>query len=404
MNQQNIHAHKVTRKIYQIMIIVGIIFIAFNLRPGMTSVGPLIGMIRDDVGLANWSAGLLTSLPLLAFAFISPIVPKISQRFTNEWTMVLGLAIIVVGISIRSLSYVALLFVGTIFVGLGIAICNVLLPGVVKDKFPHQAALMTSVYSTTMGILAAIASGVSLPIAKGLNLGWQLSLLVWTIPAIIGIFIWIYIAKNNHTTESIAVMNVSKSNGQIWRSSLAWQVALFMGLQSSLFYVSISWLPEILFDKGLTPTAAGWMLSYTQLIGMPASFFVPVIAGRLKSQQILVAILGGSAIIGFLGLLLSTSFITIFISTTLIGIPLGGCFALALTFLAIRAKTAKHAAELSGMAQSIGYLLAALGPVLIGFIHDLTNDWQIPLIVLIGVTFLATIFGMGAGRNKYVLD
>ena len=391
-------------RMYRILLFVGIVFVAFNLRPGMTSVGPLIGIIRDDVGLANWSAGLLTSLPLLAFAAISPIVPSISNRLTNDWTMVLGLIIIVLGISIRSISYVALLFVGTVLVGLGIAICNVLLPGVVKDKFPTKVALMTSVYSTTMGVFAAIASGLSVPLAKGLNLGWKLSLFVWTIPAIIGIVIWIYLANKNKTTHDIEESNKTPSNGAIWRSSLAWQVALFMGLQSSLFYVSVSWLPEILHHNGLNITTAGWMLSYTQLIGMPVSFIVPVIAGKLKSQRILVLILGISALIGFSGLLFSTSFIAMVISTTFLGMTLGGCFALALTFLAIRAKTAKHAGELSGMAQSIGYLLAASGPVFIGYLHDLTHEWTVPLIVMIGVTILVIIFGMGAGQDKYVLD
>lgn len=393
-----------TMRMYRFLLIIGIVLVAFNLRPGMTSVGPLIGMIRDDIGLANWSAGLLTSLPLLAFAAISPIVPILSQRLTNDWTMVVGLITIIIGITIRSISFVAFLFIGTILVGLGIAICNVLLPGIVKDKFPTKVALMTSVYSTTMGVFAAIASGLSVPFATGLNWGWKLSLFVWTIPAVIGMIIWIYLAKRNRTTNGIQLVYDTSVNGKIWRSSLAWQVALFMGLQSSLFYVTISWLPEILHHNGLSITTAGWILSYTQLIGMPASFIIPVIAGRLKSQKVLVFLLGGSAITGFSGLLLSTSFLAIVISTTFLGIALGGCFALALTFLAIRAKTAKDAGELSGMAQSIGYLLAALGPVFIGFLHDLTNEWTVPLLVLIGVTILVIIFGTGAGQDKYVLN
>src|SRR5690625_3539929 len=335
-------------RMYRILLFVGIVFVAFNLRPGMTSVGPLIGIIRDDVGLANWSAGLLTSLPLLAFAAISPIVPIISNRLTNDWAMVLGLTIIVIGISVRSISYVLLLFVGTIIVGLGIAICNVLLPGVVKDKFPTKVALMTSVYSTTMGIFAAIASGLSVPFARGLNLGWKFSLLIWTIPAIIGIFVWVYLAKKNNS-DTVEMNYEASGNGHIWRSPLAWQVALYMGLQSSLFYVTISWLPEILHYNGLSIATAGWMLSYTQLIGMPTSFIIPVIAGRLKSQRVLVLILGVSAICGFIGLLFSRSFVSMVISTTFVGIALGGCFALALTFLAIRARSAKHAGELSGM-------------------------------------------------------
>jgi len=390
-------------RIYHFILIIGILFIAFNLRPGITAVGPLIGTIRDDLGLANWSAGLLTSLPLVAFAIISPIVPRLGKKITNEWAMVIGLIILVVGMGIRSISVVFLLFVGTVLVGLGIAISNVLLPGVVKDKFPTKVALMTSVYSTTMGTFAAISSGLSIPFAKGLDWGWQVALLIWAVPAVIAMMIWIYIAKKNQPTNDDEIKYIRSRDGQIWRSPLAWQVALFMGFQSSLFYVTISWLPEILHSNGMSIATAGWMLSYTQIIGMPASFFVPVIAGRLKSQRSIVFILGSFSIFGYLGLLLNISNVVTMLSITLIGITLGGCFALALTFLGIRARNAQHAAELSGMAQSIGYSLAAIGPVCIGLLFDVTNTWNVPLTVLIVISVLVILFGMGAGRDRYVL-
>ena len=392
------------KRLYQFLLFVGILFIAFNLRPGITAVGPLIGTIRDQIGLANWSAGLLTSLPLVAFAIISPIVPRLGKKFTNEWAMVFGLMILVLGISLRSVPLVLFLFIGTILVGLGIAISNVLLPGVVKDKFPTKVALMTSVYSTTMGTFAAISSGLSIPFAEGLNWGWQLALLVWAVPAIIAIIIWAYLARKNQSKNNLEMKNIGSRDGQIWRSPLAWQVALFMGFQSSLFYVTISWLPEILHSNGVNIATAGWMLSYTQIIGMPASFLVPVIAGRFKSQRGIVLALGMFAISGFSGLLLSTSHAMIIVSITFIGITLGGSFALALTFLGIRARNAQHAAELSGMAQSIGYSLAAIGPVCIGLLYDLTNTWKVPLIVLIMIAVLVILFGIGAGRDRYVLE
>ena len=392
------------KQTYGAFMVIGIIIAAFNLRPGMTSVGPLIGIIRDDVGLANWSAGLLTSLPLLAFAFISPIVPSISQRLTSEMTMVVGLMILMFGIVIRSLSLVSFLFVGTVLVGLGIAICNVLLPGIVKEKFPTKVGLMTSVYSTTMGVLAAIASGLSIPFARGLNLGWQYALLMWTIPALIGICVWIVLVKKTRANDENQQTFDTSSGGKIWRSGLAWQVALFMGLQSSLFYVTVSWLPEILHHSGLSMATSGWMLSYAQMIGMPASFFIPMIAGRMKSQRPIVLVMGSCAILGFSGLLFGQSFIILALSSTFIGITIGGSFALALTFLAIRARNAQDAGKLSGMAQSIGYLIAALGPVFIGFLFDLTGNWTVPLIVLLSISILVILFGLGAGRDKYVFE
>ncbi|WP_163970604.1 CynX/NimT family MFS transporter [Oceanobacillus halotolerans] len=398
-------ANKQTKRLYRFLLIVGIIVVAFNLRPAITSVGPLIGVIRDDIGLSNWSAGILTSLPLVAFAIMSPVAPRLGNRLTNERALLLGLILLFIGITVRSISMVFLLFVGTLFIGLGIAICNVLLPGVVKEKFPTKVGLMTSVYSTSMGIFAATASGVSVPLASGLNLGWQSALIVWATPTVIGIIIWIYLSrKDKQDQDEIEMQYVSTSDNRMWKSPLAWQVAAFMGLQSFLFYVTISWLPEILHDYGVSMETAGWMLSFTQFVGLPASFLVPVIAGRFKSQRGIVLLMGAFAVTGYGGLLLGNSYVVMVISTILIGFTLSGSFALALAFLGMRARTSRQAAELSGMAQACGYVLAAVGPMFIGFLYDVTHVWTVPLITLIVVSLLVVSFGMGAGRNKYVLE
>ena len=393
-----------SNRMYVFLLVAGIVFVAFNLRPSITSVGPLIGIIRDDVGLSNWSVGLLTSLPLVAFAILSPIVPKIGIQLTNERTMLIGLILLLIGVSVRSVSMVSFLFIGTLFIGLGIAICNVLLPGVIKEKFPTKVALMTSVYSTSMGIFSAIASGLSIPFAVGMGLGWQISLLIWGIPAFIAIIIWIYIVKKDRKQKSVDVSYVHTPGNRIWKSPLAWQVAGFMGLQSFLFYVSVSWIPEILLDYGVSISTAGWMLSFILFIGLPASFIVPMIAGRFKSQSGIVLVMGLFSITGYGGLLLGNSFTVMVISSILIGITLNGSFALALAFLGMRARNARQAAELSGMAQSIGYVLAAIGPMFIGYLYDLTNMWTVPLLTLIGVACFVILFGMGAGRDKFVLD
>ncbi|WP_077328102.1 CynX/NimT family MFS transporter [Virgibacillus siamensis] len=391
-------------KSYYILLVIGIILVAFNLRPAITSVGPLLGIIRDDIGLSNWSAGILTSLPLIAFAVMSPVAPKISNRYTNERTLLLGLILLLFGISVRSISLVALLFLGTLFVGLGIAILNVLLPGVIKEKFPTKVGLMTSVYSTAMGIFAATASGLSIPFARGLNWGWQWSLFIWVIPAVFAIVLWIYLSRSNWQKHDVEMKYVPVSDNRMWKSPLAWQVACFMGFQSFLFYVTISWLPEILHAYGASMATAGWMLSFTQFIGLPASFLVPVIAGKFKSQRGIVLVMAISGICGYGGLLIGESYTTMVISTILIGVTLSGSFALALAFLGMRARNARHAAELSGMAQSLGYCLAAVGPMLIGLLYDVTHSWNIPLVTLICVSIMVMLFGMGAGRDKYVLD
>ncbi|MDY0408955.1 MFS transporter [Virgibacillus soli] len=205
---------------------------------------------------------------------------------------------------------------------------------------------MTSVYSTAMGIFAATASGLSVPIASGLGLGWNVALLVWVIPAAFGIAIWIFLARANQNNPQVEMTYV-KSETKMWKNALAWQVALFMGLQSTLFYITISWLPEILHNYGATLGQAGWLLSLTQFIGLPASFFVPVIASRYRSQGWMVLLMTGFAITGFSGLLFGESTFVMYISIFLIGIALSGNFALALMFLGLRARNAQQAAELS---------------------------------------------------------
>ncbi|MGM8212148.1 CynX/NimT family MFS transporter [Virgibacillus sp. W0430] len=392
-------------KLYYRMLIIGIIFVAINLRPSITSIGPLIGMIREDMGISNTTVGLLTTLPLIVFAFMSIFAVKIGNKYSNERALILGLGIVVCGIVIRSTSFVILLIAGTLLVGIGIAICNVLLPSAIKEKFPNKVGLMTSLYSTAMGVFAAIASGLSIPLAVGWNLGWEISLLVWAVPALFGMILWIYIysLKNKVDREETVQLSSSGSNINLWRSSLAWQVACFLGLQSFLFYVTISWLPEILHHSGISLGAAGWLLAIAQLLGLPASFFAPMIAGKYKSQSIIVCITGSFGVLGYLGLIVSKSLVLTYISTLFIGVTLGGGFALALAFLGFRTQNAKEAAALSGMAQTVGYLLAAIGPILIGFLHDFTNDWTVPLLILLVVSLLAIYFGMKSGRNKFVL-
>lgn len=406
MNEQNIQTLQNDNKLYQTLLVIGVVLIAFNLRPAITSVGPLIGTIRDDVGFSNWSVALLTSLPLIAFAIMSPMAPKIANRLSNEMTLVLGLLILIIGISLRSISVIFLIFFGTLCIGLGIAICNVLLPGVIKEKFPTKVAIMTSIYTTSMSLLATTASGVSIPLSEGLNLGWQAALFVWITPAVTGLIIWLFVYKKSRKDKHEKQVRFfeSKQRSSIWKSKLAWKVALFMGFQSLIFYVTISWLPELLMDEGMRKATAGYMLSYFQLLGIPISFMIPMIAVQMKSQKGLVLANNILYIIGIVILLFKPSFALIIFAISLIGIASSANFALSLSFLSIRAKNAKDAAELSGMAQSIGYLLAAIGPIFIGFIYDITHAWTVPLIILIGITFIIIYVGMQAGQNKYVLE
>lgn len=388
-----------------------IIIIGFNLRPAITSVGPLLGTIKDEIGLSNWKAGLVTSLPLIAFAITSGFSSKLSQRFGNLITIAFGLIFLLIGIIIRSISFIPMLFIGTILIGVGIAVMNVLLPAVIKERYPHKTGSMTSIYTTSMKLFAALASGIAVPLAKGAGLGWQLSLGVWAITALIGLIIWGFIVnreqytieyRNKASIASDKSLNESKSN--IWMSPLAWQVTVFMGTQSFIFYTIISWIPTILIDLNFSISMSGWLLSYMQFISLPTAFLAPILAERFNNQIGIVLAIGVLIIIGFIGLLIGGSHLLIIFWITIIGASSGATISLSLAIIGLRSRNANHASKLSGMAQAVGYILAAVGPLLIGLLYDLLGTWEGPIIAIIIVCMIMIISGMGAGRNEYVLN
>ncbi|WP_028547768.1 CynX/NimT family MFS transporter [Paenibacillus sp. UNC451MF] len=383
-----------------LLLMLGVLLVASNLRASITVVGPLTSAIRADTGLSNVLASLLTALPLVAFALLSPLAPAMARRMGTETTLFASLLALTFGIILRSIPSVATLFAGTAILGAAIAIGNVLLPSLIKRDFAGKVGLMTGLYSMSMSTWAALASGISVPLANGLGLGWRGSLGCWAVLSAVGIIVWLpqlrSVKKQNTGPSS------QPASGSMWRSPLAWQVTLFMGLQSLAFYVTIAWLPAILHDRGMSITSAGWMLSLMQAVSLPASFIMPLLAGRRSSQRGLVAFSATSALLGYAGLLFTSSPSIAPLWIVLIGIGQGGSISLALAFFALRSSNPAQAAVLSGMAQSLGYLLAAIGPILIGWLHDLTGAWTAPLLVLIVATALYLIFGVGAGRNAYV--
>lgn len=228
--------HPHNKKIQSFWLITGIIFIAFNLRPAITSVGPVISSIRAELHMSNGAAGFLTALPLLSFAVLSPLAPKLGQRLGNERTLWLGLVILLIGVLTRSTGYTAALFFGTALIGVGIAIGNVLLPSLIKHKYPEKPGIMISLYTTSMNIFAALASGVSVPLATQMNGGWKQAFLLWGGLALLALLIWIPQLRHRDTANQ--TMKLQSSS--IWASKMAWYVTIFMGLQSFLFYSSIA--------------------------------------------------------------------------------------------------------------------------------------------------------------------
>lgn len=383
------------------LIILGIIVIAANLRTPLTSVSPLVSLIRDDLHISNTSAGLITTVPLLAFALLSPLVPKLGQRYGIERIIMIALLFLTVGIVIRSLSGAANLFIGTAILGFAIAVCNVLLPSIIKRDFPNKIGSMTGIYSISMNLCGAIATGISVPLAVNAGLKWQGSLGIWGILSFVSILCWLPQLRNQTKQTTTSSQQMANNDVNVWKSLIAWQVTLFMGIQSMVFYVLIAWLPEILKQQGIDPNQSGWYLSIMQLVMLPFAFIVPVIAGRMSSQRFLVVITTFLLLTGTIGLLYgSPNMILLWI--IMLGIGGGFAFSLAMMFFGLRTENAHQAAKLSGMAQSIGYLFAAVGPALIGYLHDATNSWNLPLFILLGASVLLFLVGIGAARNRFV--
>ena len=393
------HQAQPQKKFTKILLIAGILCIAINLRPALAGVGPLIEDIRTGTGLSNSLLGLLTTLPLLAFGVVSTLTPLFTKRFGIGGTLFGAMILLTIGIGIRSIDWVPALYIGTLLLGIAIAFGNVLLPSLTKRNFSENSGFITSLYSSVMALGASIAAGISVPLADNVGLGWRGSLGICALVALLAVFVWmpqlLRLKKSDPTRSFVEAMK------NLTRSRLAWQVALFMGLQSLTFYVILAWLPAILQSRGFDASFSGWMLSLSQGTGILGSLVVPVFAGRRKDQRSIVCLLVIIEAIGLVGLLFpQLGWIALWVS--LIGFVLGGTFGLALLFIVLRSRDSESATELSGMAQSIGYFVAASGPIVFGSIYDLTESWTYPLIVLFVITFLKLVMGLGAGKPHKV--
>lgn len=384
------------------LILTGIVFISFNLRAPITSVGPIIDLIKEQFSLSNSLAGGITTLPLIAFAVFSPFVSWISSRFGYGRTMLGGLILIIAGVLIRSYTAVNGLFLGTLLLGIGIAIGNVLIPSIIKHKFGERVGVVTSVYTTSMCIFAALGAGVSVPLALGLKWGWRHTLSVWCVLTLVTMLIWLPQLERASSSCSVGEEDKVKKEHSIWKSSQAWWVTLFMGTQSLLFYCLVAWLPSIVTSRGMSIEFSGLMALLFQLIGLPATLLMPIVADRFRDQRMITTLSSLLYLLGMVMLFLAGSALFMTIAVVCIGIGMGGSISLAIMFISLRSPHAVKAAELSGMSQSAGYLLAAVGPFLLGLVFDLTSSWNASIIILIFCLLFLLLFGWKAGRNRVV--
>lgn len=339
------------------------LLVAANLRAAITSVGPVVNRIGDSTGLSSTALGLLGAMPLLTFAVVSPTVHRLSRRFGSDRTVFGALVVLVAGTVIRSLpGPLVSLWLGTVLLGGAIAVANVLLPAVVKRVTP-DVALLTALYTSVMGGVAAFASGFSVALA-GIG-GWRLALGVWAVLGVPALALWLPRVRN--APEPPAGPVVAGGGVPVWRSGVAWSVALYMAAQSTSFYLMITWLPSIEAGSGVSAATAGWHLFLFQVIGIVAGLIAgPVIRAR-ADQRAIAAATGAFMLVAVAGLWLAPGVMLLWV--TLVGISCGMSIVVALSLFGLRTRTAAGTARLSGMAQGIGYLIAALGPFGAGALH-----------------------------------
>lgn len=355
----------------------------------MTSVGAIVGLIQSDLGMTHTQMGILTTLPLIAFSTASLFTSRLTNRFGLEISLMIGVVMIGTGTFLRGMGGVPLLYGATVVMGAGIAVCNVALIPLIKSRLHHRAATVTAAYTLFMSLTAAFGSGVTAPIAIDWNWGWRGALMIWAVLALITIPVWML-----QLSARFAPVGNGRSNGtslNIWKYRRAWNITVFMGLQSFIFYVLASWGPEILIDKGFSIEESGWALFYMQIVSLPAVYFTPILADKPGYLPKIVIAMCVLFFIAFF-MMLSNEKLVLYAALTLIAQSSGASISLAYYLINQATEESSSTVKLSGMAQSFGYYIAAAGPVLVGWMFDLVRDWNTILVLFFGILLMYTYF------------
>ena len=378
------------------LLLLGLVLVALNLRPALSSMAPLLGEVSDSLDLSAAQAGLLTTLPVLCLGGFAPLAPILARRFGTE-RVVLGILLTLGGgIVLRSYLGELGLFAGSILAGASIGVIGVLLPGIIKRDFAGHAGTMTGVYTMALCLGAALAAGATVPLSEWLGQSWAMGLGFWALPALMAAIFWL-----PQVTKRQGAHNVAYRVRGLLRDPLAWQVTLYMGLQSSLSYIVFGWLPSILIGRGLTPTQAGLVMSGSVIVQLLTALTAPWLATRGKDQRLAIVVVMCMTLAGLFGCLYAP-IEGLWGWAIVLGLGQGGTFSLALTMIVLRSRDAHVAASLSGMAQGIGYTVASLGPLAVGVVHEVTGGWSAVGWIFAVIGLGAIVAGLGAGRARYV--
>lgn len=369
--------------------LLAILMVTLNMRGAITCVGPLLKQIQAHFDLNGTAAGVLTSLPLFAFGFLSPYAAPLARRLGMERAIFVSMLLLIAGMALRYLDGTAWLYAGTAFIGCGIAFNNVLLPGLLRRDFPAQVTLVTALFTMVLVICGGLGSGISIPLANATS--WRFSLVSWVIPAVLAFVIWM------PQLRAHSVPAAKEHKIALWNQSLAWQVSLFMACQSTAFYVMIAWFPSMMNElEGISAARSGVILFIYQIVVLGSVMATPIFIHRMRDQRAIGVGLSTMILVAYVGLYLDPAHALAWM--IVMGLGAGGALVLAITLFSLRVETAAQSVALSGMAQAVGYLMAAVIPIFIGFIHDLTKQWTVALLLMIVISALQVITGFLAGR------
>jgi CP family cyanate transporter-like MFS transporter len=377
--------------------LIGVLLLALNLRAAIAGLPPLVPDLRADLRLDRGTAGLLTTLPVLCFALLSPLGAALGRRIGTDRALLLGVLAVAAGSLARTAPGLGWMLCGTAVVGAGITVGNVLVPSVVKRDFPGSEGAVTGLYTAALIAGAALSSALAAPLAHEAGLGWRASLLIWGGLAAVAAIVWL--PRLRAAGSGPAARRRPPRTG-VWRSPVTWQLALFMGMQALAYYTMLAWLPALLQDNGVSGAAAGWALALFNLLGIASSLVLPSLAGRRPDQRALglLSCLGWAG--SLIGLLVAAPLYLVWVA--LAGLAQGASISLALAMIVLRASTPAVARDLSGTVQSAGYLLASGGPVLVGWLRDRSDGWQLPLAFLGATVAIMAVAALGAGRDRQV--
>jgi CP family cyanate transporter-like MFS transporter len=382
-----------------VLVPLAIMAVAVNQRPAIVAVAPLVEELRADTGLSATLTGLLATLPVLCFAVFAPVTPHLARRIGLERAVGASLVLLSAGIALRLFTPLALLYAGSLLAGVAIAVSNVLMPVYIKRRFVRPG-LMMGCYTAAMSLGAAAAAGMTVPIATAWGMDWRGALALWLPAVVAALALWLAVMRTggDHSPTGASGAPPHGGSWSLLRYPLAWHVTVYFGVQSALFYSFSAWLPTLLIDSGTPTQAAGLLLGLGNVIGAVGSLVAPPLAGRVRTQRPLLLAVAGGFTVGLVGLLTSPDQGTV-VWICVFGLAQGAGFALGLTFTVLRSATPLVAARLGGIAQCLGYLLAALGPLTLGAIHDLTGGWRWPLVILLLALLPLTWAGWGAARD-----